>query len=139
MKSKYFYKGESLIDYCKKNPKYKYNNITKYISDEKRKNPNKSDEEIIDEIMNKDRKSHTRIIINNMTFKRYCEFAGLNYVAIIKAISRARKDKKYADMDEYEIANMIIEKYLSDNMGIEELIVEGPKKLTLKPENKKDI
>ncbi len=111
MKPKHFYRGESLIDYCKKNPQYKYSNITKYISDKMKEDPTRPVEDIIEEVMTTKRKSYTKYIINGMNLRRYCDTMNLNYDAVVKSISRAKKDPRYKDIDEDELVHMILEKY----------------------------
>ena len=100
MKSKYFYNGEPLIEYCKKHPEFKYNHLTKYISVELKKDPPRTAQELIDEFINKEHKTYTRYLINGMSLNRYCELMNISYDSVSKAISRARKDPKYKDMDD---------------------------------------
>ena len=136
MKPIHFYRGESLIDYCKKNPQYKYSNITKYISDKMKEDPTRPVEDIIEEVMTTKRKSYTKYIINGMNLRRYCEVNGISYDAVVQRISRAKRDEKYKDMDEEELIHMIIEKYTCPK--VEELTFDTPKTLGLRLENKKD-
>lgn len=134
MKSKYYYNGEPLIDFCKNNPGYKYNHITKYISVMLQKDPSRNPQDLIEEYINKKHRSNTKYIINGMNLSRYCELNDINYVALTKSISRAKKDSRYSDMDEDEIVNMILDKYI--NTEVQELDFGEPKKLTLKKTNK---
>lgn len=138
MKYKYFYNGMPLIEYCKKNPKYRYNHITKYISVKLKEDPTRSVEDIIEEYFNKTHKTYSRYLINGMSLKRYCECMNISYDAITKEISRARKDVRYKDMNDDVRTNMIIEKYLVGD-EIEELVIADPKTLKLTPNNKKDL
>ena len=50
MNYKYYYNGEPLVEYCKKNPKYKYNQITKYISIKHQEDPSRPISEISDTV-----------------------------------------------------------------------------------------
>ena len=111
MKPKYFYGGESLIHYCKNNPQYKYNHVTKYISDNLRKDPTRPVDDIINEYMSDIRRTNTKYIINGMNLRNYCDTMNLNYDAVVKSISRAKKDPRYKGIDEDELVHMILEKY----------------------------
>ena len=135
MKSKYYYNGEPLIDFCKNNPGYKYNHITKYISVMLQKDPSRNPQDLIEEYMNKKHRSNTRYIINGMNLSKYCELNNISYDAVTKSISRAKKDPRYKDMDEDTIVDMILDKYLIEEL--EEVDFGIPKKLTLKPDEKK--
>ena len=135
MKSKYFYNGIPAIEYCKKHPEFIYNNLTKYISVKLGEDPNRPVQEIIDEFFTKKHRMNIRYIINGMNLSRYCAMHNISYTSVSKAISRARKDSKYADMDEEELISMIIDKYISKD--VQELSFDEPKKMILKPESGK--
>ena len=135
MKSKYYYNGEPAIDYCKKHPEFIYNHLTKYISVKLNENPNRPVQEIIDEFFNRKHRTNIKYIVNGMNLSRYCAMNNISYTSVSKAISRARKDPKYADIDEDELISMILEKYISKDM--QELSFDEPKKMVLKPETKK--
>ena len=135
MKSKYFYNGMPAIEYCKKHPEFIYNNLTKYISVKLGEDPNRPVQEIIDEFFTKKHRMNIRYIINGMNLSRYCAMHNISYTSVSKAISRARKDSKYADMDEEELISMIIDKYISKD--VQELSFDEPKKMILKPESGK--
>lgn len=134
MKNKYYYNGETLKDYCKKNPEYKYNHISKYISVKLKKDPSRTVEDIIKEYMSKSHRSNIRYIINGMNLSRYCELQNISYDAVTKSISRARKDPRYSGMDEDEIVNMILDKYIASD--VQELDFGEPKKLILRSNKK---
>lgn len=136
MKSKYFYNGMSLVEYCKNNG-IKYNHVTKYISVELKKDSSRTPEELIEEYLTKSHRKNNRYLINGMSLNRYCEFMNISYDSVSQAISRAKRDPRYKDMDEDERTNMILDKYLVDT-DIEEFTLDEPKVLKLKPENKKD-
>ena len=97
MKSKYFYNGMPAIEYCKKHPEFIYNNLTKYISVKLGEDPNRPVQEIIDEFFTKKHRMNIRYIINGMNLSRYCAMHNISYTSVSKAISRARKDSKYAE------------------------------------------
>ena len=44
---KYSYKGLTLYEFCKNNPELKYDTLRRYIYRQKLKNPDQTDEEII--------------------------------------------------------------------------------------------
>ena len=116
MKYKYYYKGEPAIIYCRKHPEYKYNHLTKYISDEKAKNP------------------YFKIMINGMNLRQTCFYMGISYDAVSQDLSRSRRDNP--SMDEMERVNMVLEKYMFND--VQEIIIEDPKKLVLKPNNENE-
>lgn len=133
MKSKYYIGDETLVDYCKKHPEIRYDQLTKYISIKLKEDPTRDPNEIISEFIKKSHRRNTRYIINGMNLSRYCELMGINYCAVTKEISRAKKDKRYSGMTEEEIINKILEKRLAGNA--EELVFDEAKKLILKPDN----
>lgn len=135
MKSKYYYNGEPLVDYCKKHPEFRYDRLIKYISVKKKEDPSRDANDLINEFLNKEHKSYTRYIINGMNLRRYCSISNISYDAVTKDISRSRKDEKYKDMSEEEIINMILEKHIIGN-NIEELELGIPKKLMLDPKKR---
>ena len=136
MKSKYFYDGEPLIEYCKKH-EIKYNHLTKYISVKLKQDSSRNPEELIKEFITKKHKKYNNYLINGMSLYKYCEAMNISYYSVAKAISRAKKDPKYKEIDEDEITNIVLDKYLM-NSDVKEFIFEEPKKLVLKPRNKKD-
>lgn len=132
MKYKYYYNGEPAIVYCKKHPEFIYNHLTKYISVELKRNPNRDVNDIINEFFKIKHRSYTRYIINGMNLSKFCASNNLNYDAVTKSISRAKKDSRYEGMEENEIIDMVLDKYI---IGIEvnELDFKEPKKNILKP------
>ncbi|MBR2997585.1 MAG: hypothetical protein IKF37_00730 [Bacilli bacterium] len=134
MKYKYYYKGEPAIEYCKKHPEYKYNHLTKYISDEKAKNPSRDLQEIIDEFFETEHKTYFKIMINGMNLRQTCFYMGISYDAVSKDLSRSRRNNP--NMDEMERVNMVLEKYMFND--VQEIIIEDPKKLVLKPNNENE-
>lgn len=134
MKFKYYYNNEPAIEYCKKHPEYKYNQLTNYVSKKLKENPARSIQEIIDEFFNKPHRTYNKYIINGMNLIGACKEENVSYDAVSKDISRSKRDKRYSNMSEEEIVSMVLDKHL---MGeIEELVLDNSKKLTLKP--KKD-
>ena len=129
MKYKYYYKGEPAIEYCKKHPEYKYNHLTKYISEERIKNPIRDLQEIINEFFETDHKTYFKIKINGMNLRQTCFYMGISYDAVSQDLSRSRRNNP--NMDEDERVNMIIEKYMFQT--VQDIIIEEPKKLSLKP------
>jgi hypothetical protein len=128
---KYFYKGEPAVEYCKKHPEFKYNHLTKYVSEGLKKDPSKTEQELIDEFFSKTHRKNNRYLINGMTLRKACEIEHISYTALTKEISRAKKNKKYENMSEDEIINIILEKYfLGDDY--EEIEVGKSNKLILR-------
>ena len=132
MKPKYFYKNEPAIDYCKKHPEYKYNHLTKYISEETSKNPSRDTQEIIDEFFETNHKKYTRIMINGMSLRQTCFYMGISYAAVLQELCRSRKEMP--KMAETERVNMVLEKFVYGD--IQELEIDIPKELVLKLDNK---
>lgn len=130
MKSKYFYNGESAVEYCKKHPEYKYNQLTKHISKERAKDPSRDGQEIINEFFEKEHKTYTKIMNNGMSLSSTCFYMNISVDAVYQDLCRSRKENP--EMDEYERINMVLEKYMFKD--IQELVIEEPKGLKLTPD-----
>ena len=59
---------------------------------------------------------------------------GISYDAVSKDLSRSRRNNP--NMDEMERVNMVLEKYMFND--VQEIIIEDPKKLVLKPNNENE-
>jgi hypothetical protein len=130
-KYKYYYNGEPAVEYCKKHPEFKYNHLTRYVSVGLKKDPTKTEQELIDEFFNITHRKNNRYLINGMSLKKACEVEKISYTAISKEISRAKKNKKYENMSEDEIINMILEKYMLGE-DFQEIEVTKTNKLILR-------
>lgn len=133
MKSKYYINGEPLVDFCRNHPEYNYGHLIKYISVQLKKDSSRPVQELIEEYINKSHKTYTRYAINGMCLYKYCDNMGISYDAVIKDISRSRKNKKHIGMAEEEFINSIVEKHIAKTTNIEKLVVGDSKKLVLKP------
>ena len=134
MKSKYFYDGVPLVEYCKKHPEIKYGNLTKYISVELKKDSSRTAQELIEEFINKSHRKNNRYLLNGMSLLRFCELNNISYQAVSKEISRSKTSEKYAGMEEDERINTILDRYI---LGAEvQDFMDEPKQLILKPEKK---
>ena len=129
-KTKLMYKKEALVDYCKKNPRYKYRAITSYIARRRKEDPSLTDEQIIEEYFATEHKVNSRYYINGMTIPRYCELKGKSEDALYQRISRARKDPRNANKSKEEIEQDIIAKYFCE--ATVELVFEDNFGLVLK-------
>ena len=135
MNYKYYYNGEPLVEYCKKNPKYKYNQITKYISIKHQEDPSRPISEIIEDYFNKHHRTNTRYIINGMNLSKYCKAMNISYFAIAKDINESKKNPKYNNMSEDEIIDMVLSKHIVGDVQMLDFMNEEPKKLSLRPDD----
>ncbi len=108
---RFFYDGMPLIEYCELHPDINYNTIRTYINREKENNPEKSDEEIIDQYINKEHKGIYKYYYLGIPLKKYCEENDLNYKNIILYISRHKNDSEYENLSDDEFVEAIMDKY----------------------------
>lgn len=108
---KYFYEGIPLIDYCELNPTINYKSITKHISRQKKKFPEKNDDEIIKEYMKKEHTPSNRYFIEGIPLMQYCIENDINYSTVLSNLCKARKQEEYKALTDDERLNIIIEKY----------------------------
>jgi len=81
---KYFYKGITLRQYCKLHTEMNYENIVRYITDEKKNNTRLTDEQLIEQYLKK-------CIIND-SIKKYCEDNDLNIKNVRHYINKYKKN-----------------------------------------------
>ena len=108
---KYFYKGMTLKEFCKLHPEIKYSTIRVYITEEKTKNPNLTDEEIIEQYLNIEHKGIYKYYYLGIPLKQYCDENNLNYINIINYMCRYRNSDKYIKMSDNEFVELIMEHY----------------------------
>ncbi len=108
---KYFYDGIPLVEYCKLHPEYLYSSVSLYIRRKKEKNPNLSDQEIIDFYFETEHTTHTYNFIDDVSLMEYCDNHDIVYTSIIQALSRMRKNEKYKNLSEQERLNIAIANY----------------------------
>ena len=108
---KYFYKGMTLKEFCKLHPEIKYSTIRVYITEEKTKNSNLTDEEIIEQYLNIEHKGIYKYYYLGIPLKQYCDENNLNYINIINYMCRYRNSDKYIKMSDNEFVELLMEHY----------------------------
>ena len=108
---RFFYKGMTLKEFCKKNPEINYNTIRKYINIEKEKNKELSDEELIEKYLEKEHKGIYKYYYLGIPLKQYCEENNLNYKNIITYISKHRNDDCFKNLSDDELVEAIMNQY----------------------------
>ena len=124
MNYKLYYNGEPAIEYCRKHPEYKYDQLTNYIAKNLAKDPTMDVQELINNFFTTKHKSYVKYIIKinfdgkivQMRLFEFCHYMKMSYDAIIKDISRARVDKRYSGMAEEEKLLMVLRKHLSEDI-----------------------
>lgn len=108
---RFFYDGMPLKQYCEIHPEINYNTIRTYINREKKRNPELSDTELIEQYLNKEHKGIYRYYYLGIPLKQYCDENNMNYKNIIVYISRYRNAPEYEDLNDDEFVEAIIEKH----------------------------
>ena len=70
---RFFYKGIPLKEYCESHSEINYNSIRTYINREKGKRPELSDEELIEQYLDKEHKGIYKYYYLGMPLKQYCD------------------------------------------------------------------
>lgn len=107
---KYYYKGESLFDFCKRTPNLSYSSVVDYIHRKKEDNPTLDNHEIIELYLNENHGQY-RYYYQGVPFKLYCDRNDINYENVMNYISRHRKDKDYIDLSDDELIENIMLHY----------------------------
>lgn len=108
---RYSYKGMSLYDYCKNKPELNYGSVRKYVYREKKRNPQMTDEEIIEQYMNREYKGKYRYYYVGIPLKKYCEENNIDYDNVLAYMRYHRKDDKFLNLDDDEFVEAIMEQY----------------------------
>ena len=108
---RFFYKGIPLKEYCKSHPAINYSTIITYINREKVKNKELSDEEIIEQYLNKEHKGIYKYYYLGIPLKQYCDENNLSYRNIITYISRYRNTDNFKDLNDDEFVEAIMDQY----------------------------
>lgn len=109
--TRYSYKGMTLYDYCKGNDELNYNSIRQYVYRQKKKNPELTDEELIEQYMNKKHKGKYTYYYVGIPLKQYCEENNINYQNLIAYMQYHKKDEKFVNLDDDEFVEAIMEEY----------------------------
>lgn len=108
---RFFYKGIPLKEYCKNHPDINYNTIKTYIYTEKEKKPNLTDEELIEQYIEKEHKGIYTHYYLGIPLKQYCEESGLSYRNIIAYMGRYRNADNFKNLNDDEFVEAIIDQY----------------------------
>ena len=108
---RFFYKGVPLKEYCESYPEINYNTIRTYINREKEKNPELSDEELIEQYLDKEHKGIYKYYYLGIPLKQYCDENNLSYKNIITYISRYRNNYSFKDLNDDEFVEEIMDQY----------------------------
>ena len=108
---KFFYQGLPLKEYCELHPEIKYASIRSYIKTIKAKNPELTDEEIIESYINKEHKGIYKFYYTGIPLKEYCTQNNLNYKNIISYMSRWRNNPQFQNLSDDEFVEAIMDQY----------------------------
>lgn len=108
---RFFYKGVPLKEYCESHPEINYNTIRTYINREKEKNPELSDEKLIEQYLDKEHKGTYKYYYLGISLKQYCDENNLSYRNIITYMSRYRNDDNFKGLSDDEFVEAIMNQY----------------------------
>lgn len=108
---RFFYKGIPLKEYCESHPEINYNTIRTYINREKERNPELSDEELIEQYLDKEHKGIYKYYYLGMPLKQYCDANNLSYRNIIAYMSRYRNTDNFKGLSDDEFVEAIMDQY----------------------------
>ena len=116
---KLFYKGIPLKEFCENNPKYNLNSIKVYLNKEKKKNPELSNEQLIDNYINNKKNGNGKYNYQNIPLTKFCEENNIKYLTVLKAINKFKTKNKDTQLSDDEIVSKILtENYLFYYKGI---------------------
>lgn len=108
---RFFYKGVPLKEYCESHPEINSNTIRTYINREKEKNPELSDEELIEQYLDKAHKGIYKYYYLGIPLKQYCDENNINYRNIITYMSRYRNNDNFKGLSDDEFVEAIMQEY----------------------------
>ena len=108
---RFFYKGVPLKEYCESYPEINYNTIRTYINREKEKNPELSDEELIEQYLDKEHKGIYKYYYLGIPLKQYCDENNLSYRNLITYMSRYRNTDNFKGLSDDEFVEAIMDQY----------------------------
>ena len=108
---RFFYKGVPLKEYCESHPEINYNSIRTYINREKEKNPELSDEELIEQYLDKAHKGIYKYYYLGIPLKQYCDENNISYRNIIAYMSRYRNNDNFKGLSDDEFVEAIMNQY----------------------------
>ena len=108
---RFFYKGVPLKEYCESHPEINYNTIRTYINRKKEKNPKLSDEELIEQYLDKEHKGIYKYYYLGIPLKQYCDENNLSYRNLITYMSRYRNTDNFKGLSDDEFVEAIMDQY----------------------------
>ena len=108
---RFFYKGVPLKEYCESYPEINYNTIRTYINREKEKNPELSDEKLIEQYLDKEHKGIYKYYYLGIPLKQYCDENNLSYRNLITYMSRYRNTDNFKGLSDDEFVEAIMDQY----------------------------
>ena len=108
---RFFYKSVPLKEYCESHPEINYNTIRTYINIEKEKNPELSDEELIEQYLDKEHKEIYKYYYLGIPLKQYCDENNLSYRNLITYMSRYRNTDNFKGLSDDEFVEAIMDQY----------------------------
>lgn len=108
---RFFYKIVPLKEYCESHPEINYNTIRTYINREKEKNPELSDEELIEQYLDKEHKEIYKYYYLGIPLKQYCDENNLSYRNLITYMSRYRNTDNFKGLSDDEFVEAIMDQY----------------------------
>ena len=108
---RFFYDGIPLKEYCESHPEINYHSIKTYINREKERNPQLSDEELIEQYLNKEHKGIYKYYYLEMPLKQYCDDNNLSYRNIITYMSRYKNTANFKGLSDDEFVEAIMNQY----------------------------
>lgn len=108
---RFFYKSVPLKEYCESHPEINYNTIRTYINREKEKNPELSDEELIEQYLDKEYKGIYKYYYLGIPLKQYCDENNLSYRNLITYMSRYRNTDNFKGLSDDEFVEVIMDQY----------------------------
>src|SRR5699024_2082716 len=108
---RFFYKGVPLKEYCESHPEINSNTIRTYINREKEKNPELSDEKLIEQYLDKEHKGIYKYYYLGIPLKQYCDENNLSYRNLITYMSRYRKTDNFKGLSDDEFVEAIMDQY----------------------------
>lgn len=108
---RFFYKSVPLKEYCESHPEINYNTIRTYINREKEKNPELSDEELIEQYLDKEHKGIYKYYYLGIPLKQYCDENNLSYRNLITYMNRYRNTDNFKGLSDDEFVEAIMDQY----------------------------
>lgn len=108
---RFFYKGIPLKEYCESHSDINYNTIRTYINREKERNPELTDEELIEQYFDKEHKGIYKYYYLGIPLKQYCDENNLSYRNIITYMSRYRNTGNFKGLSGDEFVEAIMDQY----------------------------